>query len=292
MGSCFSDNIGLMMEQVNLPCVSNPFGTVYNPASILTQLRFLTGELQLEEERIIKRDDHFFHFDFHSCFTGKSIKSLVKDLESTKQKNVEILKKSSHVFITLGTAWVYNRKEDGKIVSNCHKMPGSLFDKKLLSIEAIYKDLLEIVQIIKRVNSNSSIVFTLSPVRHIKDGIIENNRSKARLLEAIHLICEMKKADYLPAYEWVLDDLRDYRYFDEDMIHPSKVAIQYIWEKLGKAFFTRETNELMIFAEKLYKLKQHKPFETSGNSYKDYLAKIKTMEEEWIHKLKKAYDRN
>ena len=285
IGSCFSDNIGSMLEKARIPSLCNPFGTVYNPSSILTQLEYLIGKADVRKERIIYRDNNYYHLDFHSSFLGKNKSSLIEKLEESKQKATALLAESSHVFITLGTAWVYELKEDEKTVANCHKLPGNLFTKKLLSIEMIFADIQKTVQHIKEMNPQCDVFFTVSPVRHIKDGIIENTRSKARLSEAVHMIVDSESAGYFPAYEWMIDDLRDYRYYEDDMIHPSKLAVQYIWEQFSDAYFTHETKKMIEFANKIFLLRQHKTFESSGSNYDNHIEKINTLEREWKIKL-------
>ena len=285
MGSCFSDHMAAQMNKVRLPVLSNPFGTVYNPWSILNQLKFLTGTAPLDERRIVLREGKYFHLDFHSSFFGADRASFSERINAQKFKSMEAFTNCSHIFITLGTSWVYQWRDDQQIVSNCHKLPARDFIKKLMPIELILSCLEEIIALTSRLNENAKVVFTVSPVRHIKDGLVENNRSKARLLEALHLLCEEGKATYFPAYEWVIDDLRDYRYYDEDMIHPSAVAVKYIWQKFCGAFCTEATIELMKYAEKIFALQQHRPFDTTGPDYEKHLTKISGMETEWHQKL-------
>jgi hypothetical protein len=281
IGSCFSDNIGGLLKYHQFSCISNPFGTVYNPISIAHQVRTIVDQTSIDSNRFVHRDENVYHLDFHSEIFDKTESGFSSNVSKRAHESYATLKNASHVFITLGTAWVYTWQKDHQIVANCQKLSNSEFNKKLLTIEEITEGLNENIDHIRSINPEAHIIFTISPVRHIKDGIVENTRSKSRLIESVHQIVDQEKNHYLPVYEMVMDDLRDYRYYKEDMIHPSDVAIKYIWEKLTAAIFSKTTQEQMKLAAKIQSMKVHKPFDENGSAYQRHLVKIAEMEIEW-----------
>ncbi len=286
IGSCFADNIKSKLAYHQFSVKANPFGTVYNPVSIANQMSTIIQKGNCDLSRIVQRDDLFYHMDYHSSFFAKTNDELALLLHQQIDESHVVLQKASHIFITLGTAWVYSYQKDQKVVANCQKMSANLFTKHLLSIDELTNALHWIVDLISDFNPTAQIFFTVSPVRHIKDGLEENNRSKARLLESIHQVINHDSTHYLPIYEVMMDDLRDYRYYQEDMIHPSDVAIKYIWNKLVDAFMTKETQQLMNQAGKIQAMKLHKPFDKDGASYQSHVQKTEKMQEEWLQLIK------
>jgi GSCFA family len=286
IGSCFADNIKSKLAYHQFSVKANPFGTVYNPVSIANQMSNIILKGNCDLSRIVQRDELFYHLDYHSSFFAKKNDALLLLLNQQIDESHLVLQKSSHIFITLGTAWVYSYQNDHKVVANCQKMPAHLFSKHLLSMEEIVESLQQIIDLISAFNPTAQIFFTVSPVRHTKDGLEENNRSKARLLESIHQVINHVSTHYLPIYEVMMDDLRDYRYYQEDMIHPSDVAIKYIWNKLVDAFMTKETQQLMYLAGKIQAMKLHKPFDKDGASYQSHVQKTEQMQKEWLKSIK------
>lgn len=266
MGSCFSDNIGNLLQDSGMDVIVNPFGTVFNAVSIQKQMAFLLKKA-VPSENLLGRNtsEHYsFHFDVHSTFK-RSEESAVMDAIRQSINEFQVRGGAlTHCFITLGTSWVYSKRDLKSIVANCHKMPQLIFEKKLLTIEENIDALTRMIKDLDSVYPNLQIIFTVSPVRHIKDGIVENSRSKAILIEAIHHVTG-GNVHYFPAYEWMIDDLRDYRFYASDLIHPSEFAIQYIWEKFSEAYFNQNTKNIIHRIEQLNALKNHRMID-SGNS--------------------------
>ncbi|MFN2260728.1 MAG: GSCFA domain-containing protein, partial [Psychroflexus sp.] len=233
LGSCFAENIGERLDYFKFKQVQNPFGILFQPKAILKVLEMANCKRKINNSEIFQHQDLWHHFDAHSRLSHPDAEVLLKNLNSAVEALSETLKNSTHIFITFGTAWIYRYLASGEIVANCHKISQSKFSKELLTSTEIQRIILEILDLIWKQNSKAKITFTISPVRHIKDGIVENNHSKAHLLTALHEVLEMhpNKLDYFPSYEILLDELRDYRFFKRDLVHPSDLAIDFIWEK-------------------------------------------------------------
>jgi len=185
--------------------------------------------------------------------------------------------KSTHLIITLGTSWVYRNTETNEIVANCHKIPQKQFTKELLSVEVVKESLQSIIGLIASVNPNAKFIFTVSPVRHIKDGFVENNASKALLISAVYQIVnrQRSKVNYFPSYEIMLDELRDYRFYAEDMLHPNQIAIDYIWMKFLETYIKEEEFNMMQQVGDVQKALQHRPFNPNSESHQQFLEKVK-----------------
>jgi hypothetical protein len=190
------------------------------------------------------------------------------------------LQQATHIGITLGTAWVYRHLASDRVVANCHKIPQTAFAKELLSVAEIESALQQLIYSILAVNPNVQLVFTVSPVRHSKDGLVENQRSKAQLLVALHQLLETHQAYYFPAYEILLDELRDYRFYADDLLHPSPLAIRYIWEKWLSVTTTPETQALIAEVEAVQKSRQHRPFNPETEEHQVFLEKLEKKEQE------------
>ena len=273
VGSCFSENVGNKLDYFKFQNHQNPFGILFHPKAI---------EVLVEnavQNKIYSENDVFFHneqwhcFDAHSRLSHPSKETLIAKLNSQIQVTKNQLKKSTHIIITLGTAWVYRLIETDGIVANCHKVPQKKFKKTILTVEEIRASLKNILTQIESVNSNAAVVFTVSPVRHIKDGFVENTQSKSHLLTAIHQVLS-NKICYFPSYEIMMDELRDYRFYAEDMIHPSALAIQYIWEKFQQVWISGETLKTMQAVDVVQKGMQHKSFNPNSEAHLKFLSKL------------------
>jgi hypothetical protein len=194
------------------------------------------------------------------------------------------LEKATHIGFTLGTAWVYRHLERDEVVANCHKIPQNQFAKELLSVSEIESALQKLIESIQAVNPKVQLLFTVSPVRHSKDGLVENQRSKAQLLVALHQLLETHKAYYFPAYELLLDELRDYRFYADDLLHPSPLAIRYIWEKWLSISTTPETQTLIAEVEAVQKSRQHRPFNPETEEHRIFLDKLEKRERDLLEK--------
>ena len=198
--------------------------------------------------------------------------------ESIKSTHLQI-KNSTHIIITLGTAWVYRHLESDIIVANCHKVPQKQFAKELLSIEEISESLQAIVGLIRSVNPKAVIIFTVSPVRHLKDGFVENAQSKAHLIAAVHEVVEPRNyIHYFPSYEIMMDELRDYRFYDDDMVHPNTAAINYIWERFQESWIAKEALKTMDEVDSIQKGMCHKPFNSNSDAYKQFLQDLRSKQ--------------
>ncbi|KAB1068853.1 GSCFA domain-containing protein [Tamlana haliotis] len=280
IGSCFSENIGEKLAYFKFENIQNPFGILFHPLAIKT---LITNAVEKKE---FSSDDVFFHneqwhcFDAHSKLSNTSKENLLEALNVKVLETHEALKKATHIIVTLGTAWVYRFIETQNVVANCHKIPQKQFLKNLLSVQEIYKTLQDIEQSVRSLNPEATIVFTVSPVRHLKDGFVENTQSKAHLITAIHQFLKEKStssnagAYYFPSYEIMMDELRDYRFYAEDMVHPNPLAIQYIWEKFKSVWVSEEASKIMDVVDGIQKGLQHKAFNETSEGHQKFLQNL------------------
>lgn len=263
IGSCFSDEIGNELRENKFNVLSNPFGTIYNPHSIFKVLR---GNMNPDDT--IEGQGIFYHWDAHGSISGLDQAEVAKLLIEKNQKTQTFLRETKWLIITLGTALIYEYEEVG-IVANCHKIPQSKFSKRFLTQQEIIE---QFALLHSQLGSSVNVVFTVSPVRHIRDGLIENNRSKAILIDSIHrLVEEYENVNYFPSYEILVDELRDYRFYAEDMIHPNEQAIKYIWGKFSETYFNKDTLSFLSEWTKLRTSINHRPFQPESESHQKFL---------------------
>ncbi len=266
-GSCFSENIGAKLAELKFDVLCNPFGITYNPASILKEIKTIAHPKEIREEFILQDNGTFFHYDFHSRIHAKSKVDLIQIMQSAAEEGFGHIEKGEWVFITLGTAVIYRLIESGKIVGNCHKQASHNFQKDILRVSEVSACVEEIITRLKKINSTIKICFTVSPVKHLRDSAELNARSKSTLIAAIHeTIQHHANTFYFPAFEIMNEDLRDYRFYASDMMHPSEQAINYIFEKFSACFFDDETNRLLHQIVKIQKLGQHRPLHASADA--------------------------
>lgn len=275
LGSCFVENIGKKIDYYKFQNTVNPFGIIFNPISLE---KVIVRSIQKD---YFKEKDIFFHNDLWHCYEVHSELSNPNKDFFLKQLNALIddtnvqLKQATHCIVTLGTSWVYQYNETKEIVANCHKVPQKQFLKQLLSIDEIEKSLKNIVFLVASVNPNCSFIFTVSPVRHIKDGFVENNVSKAHLISAIHNLLNTehlkRNTNYFPSYEIVMDELRDYRFYAEDMLHPNQVAIDYIWQRFKETVISEIAFLTMDEVETIQKALSHRPFNPNSSSHLKFI---------------------
>lgn len=288
IGSCFATEISDLLKTGQLQTLNNPFGTIFNPFSINTAVKRLHDSDFYKEEDLVLYNERYMSLDHHTDFdTDYAHKTLEKINAQIEDGNL-FLQHANWVIITYGTSFIYEFQPKQKLVANCHKIPGKFFEKRLLSQEELTSSIRETIESITDICSDDvQILFTVSPVRHTKDGMQENNLSKAKLITAIHdVIPQYSQCTYLPIYEIMMDDLRDYRFYKEDMIHPNNQAIQYIFEKFGNAYFHDET---MDFVEENFKINQalkHRPSDEKNPKYLEFQEKIKQRIEVQQSKVK------
>ncbi len=286
IGSCFSENINKKLNYFKFNTNSNPFGILFNPKAIETLITNAVNLKEYTEKDIFNLNERWHCFDAHSDLSNSNKNELLNSLNSEIKESNKNLKEASHIIITLGTAWVYRFIETDTIVGNCHKVPQKKFLKELLSVKKIIENLDNLIALIKSVNPKVNIIFTVSPVRHLKDGFLENSQSKAHLLTAIHQITD-KKAQlyYFPSYEIMMDDLRDYRFYNSDMVHPNETAINYIWEQFKSVWMDDKTFPILKQVDTIQKGLSHKPFNPNSEQHQQFLISL----QEKIHHLQKQF---
>lgn len=266
IGSCFSDEIGNRLNDNKLTGLSNPFGTIYNPYSIFKLLKN-----ESETSNVIESQGVYYHWDAHGEISGLNETETTSLFEKRNNETQNFLKNCKWLIITLGTTIVYEN-EMRNIVANCHKVAAKKFKKRFLNQEEIIQEYANLHSYLHDINPNLNIVFTVSPVRHIRDGLIENNRSKAILIDAIHSInAKHSNTSYFPSYEIVMDELRDYRFFKTDRIHPTEEAIEYVWEQFMKTYFDEDTINFIKQWSKLKAAIYHQPFQPESSSHQTFL---------------------
>lgn len=261
LGSCFTDNIGERLQNAMFDCNSNPCGTLYNPASIASALLDILYERPYNENDLIEYNGLWHSFNHHSRFSGDDKADVVRRINDAIKGAVKSLSNASVLIITFGTAWIYRLKEGNGVVANCHKMPASTFNREMLSSTQIYGLWKKMLRELSARYPELKVIFTVSPIRHLADGAHANQLSKAALLEAVdRLVGEFpNQAIYFPAYEIMMDDLRDYRFYAADMVHPSEVAVDYIYDIFRQSFMTSDTVATSEICESLTRRLKHRP---------------------------------
>jgi len=274
IGSCFAENIGNYLQERCLPVIVNPFGILYNPFSVADCLEQLMTQKKFEEDDLFFSNGLFNSFSHHGRFSGPDPGKVLSHINAEAAKALIHLKNATHLFVTFGTSWVFQLKESGKVVSNCHKLPAALFSHNRLSVEQITEIWIPLIGQLRINNPNLRIVFTVSPIRHLKDGAHENQLSKATLLLAIEALIANSGNDlisYFPSYEIVLDELRDYRFYATDMAHLSELATDYIREKFAGAILEQESQLIINEIDKLIQALKHKPFNPLEAGYISFI---------------------
>jgi len=268
LGSCFAENTGQKMLESGFRISLNPFGVLYNPASVgMALYRMLANQPFLDEE-LVEYEGYFHSFSHHGSFSGTDRKATLKHINQAFNQAVLDLKDATCLMITFGTAWVYALPSTDQIVANCHKLPEDHFMRRRLSSDEIVFFYTELFEKIFELKPDLKVVFTVSPIRHWKDGVHENTLSKSILHMAIEDLCEcFENITYYPAYELVMDDLRDYRFYAEDMLHPAPTAQRYIWDHFAESFFSKPTRETLRQVQQIRKAMQHKPFHPGDEAH-------------------------
>jgi hypothetical protein len=263
IGSCFSEEIGKKMTDYKFNTLINPFGIVFNPISMADSLQCLLDGRVFTENDIFENAGLWRSWQHHSKFAKPDPNTTLEGMNNAAKEASIFLKNTNRLFLTFGTAIVYEHLETGEIVANAHKMPLKTFKKRFLKVEEITEKLGIVLSELKKMNPDLEVILTVSPIRHLRDGFVENQRSKAILL----LACHQLNAHYFPAYELLLDDLRDYRFYEADMIHPNAVAVDYIWSFFKQTYCKEQTQQLFLELDKINAAKQHLPFNPDSLEY-------------------------
>lgn len=293
LGSCFSENIGGKFDYFKFQNLQNPFGVIFNPVSIEKLVVRAIDENPFSEKDIFQHNGIWKCFDTHSELSSLDKNECLNNLNSALKDLKEALFTSTHIIFTYGTSWVYRHIENDEIVANCYKLPQNNFKKEMLSVKDISVSLNRIFEKITAVNPKVSFITTVSPVRHIKDGFVENSLSKAHLLSGIHNF-KYRNSNivnenfyYFPSYEIMMDELRDYRFYAEDMLHPNKTAIEIIWRKFTEVWVSSETETLRNEIASIQSSLLHKPFNPESETHSQFLKKlqnkIEVVQEKYSH---------
>ncbi|RYY22304.1 MAG: GSCFA domain-containing protein [Chitinophagaceae bacterium] len=288
MGSCFTENIGKRLAALKFRTLANPNGIIYDPVSITNSVVSYIGEKIYQPSDLILLNDLWQSWQHHGSFSGSNA-TIVLEQINTSQKNAhEFLKSADWVLITLGSAFSYSLAETGDSVANCHKAQAKTFNKHLLSIEDIKSSLDTCIHRLFHFNPSLRIIFTVSPVRYIRDGLVENNLSKSRLIEVVqHLVKKFSQLYYFPAYELVIDVLRDYRFYKEDMVHPTDQAIDYVFDNFSSSCFDDPTMMLIEDIKKINSALNHRPLHPDTPAYQqfrqDLMSKINSLQSKHPH---------
>ncbi|MEO6639143.1 MAG: GSCFA domain-containing protein [Ginsengibacter sp.] len=272
IGSCFSGEIARHFSTLKFNVLQNPNGTLYDPSSISYALNSYIENKAYTGDDLFSHDDLWHSWHHHSVYSGSDKSEVLLKMNQSQSTANAFLKEATYLIITLGSAYNYQLRSNNVFVGNCHKLPSSFFQKHLMETADVIAALSQTIQSIKSYNPNVTIIFTVSPVRHIRDGVIENNRSKARLIEAVHSIKERNEhVLYFPAYELVIDILRDYRFYKSDLVHANDMAVQYVFEHFCKTFFEETTVKLVAEVNGLVKARKHKPFNKNTKAHNKFL---------------------
>lgn len=279
IGSCFSENIGEKLKDRKFNIRSNPNGNLFNPFSIQTALLQLIQDEKINSKIFLQRDNTYYSFLHHSSVNASTEKELITKINSITEESASFLKSCQYLFITFGSAYYYHHKTLNCTVANCHKQSAVTFEKRLAKTDEIVQEYLSLIKKLNVVIPALKIIFTVSPVKHLKDGVIENNLSKSTLLLAVHqLVSENTNCYYFPAYELVNDDLRDYRFYKEDLAHPNQQAIDYVWDKFSDCYFSERTkalNEQIVKLLLAFKHRKMQGNEAESRKLADFIVKQK-----------------
>lgn len=276
VGSCFAESISARLASLKFNVLTNPCGVIYNPYSVQTCLRMLMGEMEVDQNDLIFHNGLWHSFLHHSSFSKPTREELMAEIEQKTLEARKFFNDLDTLFVTLGTAMVYRRVETNRTVANCHKLPAAAFTRFKLTVCDIADEHNMLIESLLRKNPKLKIVFTVSPVRHWKDGAAENQNNKSILNVAVHQLCEIFEGsvEYFPSYEIMMDDLRDYRFYADDMLHPSPAAVDYIAEQVKETYLAPETQNLAKAAERIVKSLNHKPFNPDTHEHREFNKRL------------------
>jgi lysophospholipase L1-like esterase len=279
LGSCFSENMEHKFDYFKFDQFTNPFGILFQPKAIEKALVDCVDQKKYGQKDLMQHENIWLSLHHHSKFNQRDAKIVLREINKNIDIGHKALKKATHIIITLGTSWAYRWNKDGSFVANCHKIPQASFSKELLSSEQIEKSLQHMISKVQEINKEVQFIFTVSPVRHLKDGFEENNLSKALLLAAIHKVKNNEQVHYFPSYEIMMDDLRDYRFYNSDLVHPSQEAVDYIWELFKNSWISEQAREIMIEIEEIQRSLLHRAFDPESEAHQKFLVQLKNKME-------------
>lgn len=288
IGSCFASEMSDLFQKGQLQTVNNPFGTIFNPFSINNSVKRLHDSEFYYEDDLIAYNDEYISLDHHTSFDTRYVHQTLDKINSKIEEGNRFLQESNWVIITYGTSFIYEFEPKKKLVANCHKIPQKFFEKRLLTYQELTDSIYDTIINLKDIcPENVQILFSVSPVRHTKDGMIENQLSKSKLITAIHEVgSQFENCHYLPIYEILMDDLRDYRFYKDDLIHPNSQAVNYIFEKFGEAYFSDETKDFIKENFKINKALEHRTDDEKDPKFIEFKEKLNLRIEAQRQKVK------
>jgi hypothetical protein len=272
MGSCFAENMGEQLAMRKFTTLVNPSGILYNPVSLAQTLRWMAEGKHFTGSDAVERDGVWNSFFHHSRFSALSREALLENVNAAMAAASFFLReKATRLILTLGTALVYEHRERGEVVANCHKLPARTFDRRRLTVETVISELEGAFQALRKARPGLEIILTVSPVRHLREGLVDNQRSKSVLvLAAAELSASLPFVHYFPAYELLLDDLRDYRFYADDLVHPNGQALSYVWDFFSNTYFSKETRELVKEIDAVLRAAAHRPFQPEAPAHRAF----------------------
>ncbi len=271
-GSCFTEHISDRLQQFKFNVVSNPNGILFNPLSVADSLDSYMEGREYDKDDLFYLNELWNSWDHHTRFSDIDADAALEKINESQRRAAASIKEAKWVIVTLGSAFQYYLKDSGKPVANNHRAPSQWFEKRLLSIDAILDALRNTIGKLNAINPAAKVLFTISPVRHIRDGVVENNRSKARLIEAVHqLCCHFDQVHYFPAYEVLIDILRDYRFYDIDFVHPNFLATSYVWEQFSEACIHPDSYKTMEQVNEIATAHRHRPRFPQTEAHKNFM---------------------
>lgn len=279
VGSCFAENMAQKFDYFKFQNETNPFGIIFNPVSIEKIFNRVCKQEWFTEKDVFFHNERWHSFEVHSDLSNADREELLETLNKAITETNKQLKEATHLIITFGTSWIYRNIEKNEIVANCHKVPQKQFLKELLSVDIIEKNIQSTIASIQDLNPNINFIFTVSPVRHIKDGFVENQLSKSHLFTALHQVLKIYTSqftlhNYFPSYEIMMDELRDYRFYNEDMLHPNSIAIDYIWKLFSENYISQESFLVMQEVDEIQKSLRHRSFNPESDQHQKFLIKL------------------
>ena len=285
LGSCFATHLGEKLRYFQFDALTNPFGVIFHPAPLLGVLKRAVGDRPFDPAELFERQGLWRSFEAHSSLAHPDREAAALALNTARVRLKEQLQRATHVVLTLGSAFGYRYQASGQLVANCHTVPGTEFRKELAEPAELEAWLEQIAGLLHAVAPRAHLLLTVSPVRHLRDGLVESQHSKALLLTAVHGVVSKGLATYFPAYEIVLDELRDYRFYDRDLVHPNQVAIDYVWERFAQAWIAASARPVMEEVDSIRKGLAHKPLHASSEAHAAFREQLEVR----IQRLHKQY---